>query len=173
MKVEPFGNNSFLIVDALHQYLPFFADYHEKLRSLDSLFYSFHGGLGFNFLGLWAYYLSSPLNLIIVLFPKEMLNMVLSHLYIIKIALCGLSAAYYFRSRDKKKAGYEHHCIWNLLCTEQLYCGIQLEYYVAGSHDNASSDPCRNRPADKKSGTEGFTVLPCFSPFSVIFTCLS
>ena len=41
MKVEPFGNNSFLIVDALHQYLPFFADYHEKLRSLDSLFYSF------------------------------------------------------------------------------------------------------------------------------------
>ena len=103
MKVEPFGNNSFLIVDALHQYLPFFADYHEKLRSLDSLFYSFHGGLGFNFLGLWAYYLSSPLNLIIVLFPKEMLNMVLSHLYIIKIALCGLSAAYYFRSRDKKR----------------------------------------------------------------------
>ena len=103
MKVEPFGNNSFLIVDALHQYLPFFADYHEKLRSLDSLFYSFHGGLGFNFLGLWAYYLSSPLNFIIVLFPKEMLNMVLSHLYIIKIALCGLSAAYYFRSRDKKR----------------------------------------------------------------------
>lgn len=40
------------------------------------------------FWGLWAYYLSSPLNLIIVLFPKEMLNMVLSHLYIIKIALC-------------------------------------------------------------------------------------
>ena len=85
MGVQPFGDNSFLIVDALHQYLPFFADYHDKLKSLDNLFYSFHGGLGYNFLGLWAYYLSSPLNLVIVLFPKEMLNMVLSHLYIIKI----------------------------------------------------------------------------------------
>lgn len=103
MGVQPFGDNSFLIVDALHQYLPFFADYHDKLKSLDNLFYSFHGGLGYNFLGLWAYYLSSPLNLVIVLFPKEMLNMVLSHLYIIKIALCGLTAAYYFRSRDKKR----------------------------------------------------------------------
>ena len=39
MKVEPFGNQSFLIVDALHQYLPFFADYQEKLKTADSLFW--------------------------------------------------------------------------------------------------------------------------------------
>lgn len=102
MKVQPFGSESFLIVDALHQYLPFFADYHEKLRSAEGLFYSFHGGLGYNFLGLWAYYLASPLNLIIVLFPKTMLNMVLSHLYIVKIALCCFTGAYYFRKRRGK-----------------------------------------------------------------------
>lgn len=99
MKVEPFGNQSFLIVDALHQYLPFFADYQEKLQSADSLFYSFHGGLGYNFWGLWAYYLASPLNLIIVLCSKETLNMVLSHLFIIKIALCCFTSAFYFRKK--------------------------------------------------------------------------
>ena len=103
MKIEPFGNQSFLIVDALHQYLPFFADYQEKLQSLDSLFYSFHGGLGYNFWGLWAYYLSSPLNLIIVFFQKDMLNMVLSHLYVIKIALCCFTAAFYFYKRRGKE----------------------------------------------------------------------
>ena len=102
MKVEPFGSQSFLIVDALHQYLPFFADYHEKLRSADSFFYSFHAGLGYNFLGLWAYYLASPLNLMIVFFPKTMLNMVLSHLYIVKISLCCFTAAFYFYKRMKK-----------------------------------------------------------------------
>ena len=64
-KIQPFGSESFLIVDALHQYLPFFADYQEKLKSMDSMFYSFHAGLGYNFLGLWAYYLASPLNLVI------------------------------------------------------------------------------------------------------------
>lgn len=102
MKVEPFGSQSFLIVDALHQYLPFFADYQEKLKSLDSLFYSFHGGLGYNFLGLWAYYLASPMNLIIVLCSKETLNLVLSHLFIFKIALCCFTAAFYFRKKRGK-----------------------------------------------------------------------
>lgn len=102
MKIQPFGSNSFMIVDALHQYLPFFSEYQEKLRSADSLFYSFHGGLGYNFLGLWAYYLASPLNFIIILFPKGMLNMVISHLYIIKLALCSLTAAFYFYKRRGK-----------------------------------------------------------------------
>ena len=48
-KIQPFGSESFLIVDALHQYLPFFADYQEKLKHMDSMFYSFHAGLGYNF----------------------------------------------------------------------------------------------------------------------------
>lgn len=102
MKVLPFGSQSFLIVDALHQYLPFFADYQEKLQTAGSIFYSFHGGLGYNFLGLWAYYLASPMNLIIGLFPKTMLNMVLSHLLIVKISLCCFSAAFYFRKKRGK-----------------------------------------------------------------------
>ena len=40
-KIQPFGSGSFLIVDALHQYLPFFADYQEKLKHMDYMFYSF------------------------------------------------------------------------------------------------------------------------------------
>ena len=41
-KIQPFGSESFLIVDALHQYLPFFADYQEKLKrhGFDVLFFS-------------------------------------------------------------------------------------------------------------------------------------
>ena len=101
-KIQPFGSESFLIVDALHQYLPFFADYQEKLKHMDSMFYSFHAGLGYNFLGLWAYYLASPLNLVIALVPKSMLTMVLSHVYILKIALCCFTAAFYFRKRRGK-----------------------------------------------------------------------
>ena len=101
-KIQPFGSESFLIVDALHQYLPFFADYQEKLKSMDSMFYSFHAGLGYNFLGLWAYYLASPLNLVIAFVSKSMLTTVLSHLYILKIALCCFTAAFYFRKRRGK-----------------------------------------------------------------------
>lgn len=101
-KIQPFGSESFLIVDALHQYLPFFADYQEKLKHMDSMFYSFHAGLGYNFLGLWAYYLASPLNLVIALVPKSMLTMILSHIYVLKIALCCFTAAFYFRKHRGK-----------------------------------------------------------------------
>ncbi|HIX67497.1 MAG TPA: YfhO family protein [Candidatus Anaerostipes excrementavium] len=133
MEIQPFGNQSFMIVDALHQYLPFFADYQEKLQSMDRLFYSFHGGLGYNFWGLWAYYLSSPLNLIIVFFQKDMLNMVLSHLYVIKIALCCFTAAFYFYKRRGKETfsmivfgmayGFSSYIVgysWNIMWLEVM-----------------------------------------------------
>lgn len=103
--VEPFGDNSLVIIDGLHQYMPFFAEYQEKLRNFDSFFYSWNGGLGYNFLSLWSYYLSSPLNLIIVLFPKTALNMAVSFLIVLKISLIGLTSASFFISRSHKRIG--------------------------------------------------------------------
>lgn len=74
MGYAPFGNNSFLTNDAIHQYYPFMGQYRERLLEGQSLQYSFGGGMGFNFLSLWSYYLSSPLNLIILLFPADGLD---------------------------------------------------------------------------------------------------
>ena len=68
-QVFPFGDHGVLIIDSLHQYLPFFTEFHEKLEQGSSLRYSFGGGLGFNFWATYAYYLASPLNFLIVLFP--------------------------------------------------------------------------------------------------------
>ena len=31
--IWPFGDGTVLIIDSLHQYLPFYTDFHEKLRS--------------------------------------------------------------------------------------------------------------------------------------------
>lgn len=44
--VFPFGDHGVLIIDSLHQYLPFFTDFHDKLAASESLLYSFGGGLG-------------------------------------------------------------------------------------------------------------------------------
>lgn len=101
--VEPFGDRSLAIIDGLHQYMPFWGEYHEKLRSMDSFFYSWNGGLGHNFLSLWAYYLSSPLNLLLVLFPKTALPMAFSWLLVLKIALIGLTTGAFLISRSNKK----------------------------------------------------------------------
>ena len=101
-KVVPFGDESLSIIDGLHQYMPFFAEYHEKIRNLDSFYYSWNGGLGYNFISLWAYYLSSPLNLLLVLLPKTALPMGFSWLLVLKISLTGLTTAAFFIHRSNK-----------------------------------------------------------------------
>ncbi len=103
-KSRPFGENSFMIVDALHQYLPFFSNYQQKLQSLDSLFYSWQGGLGYNFYSLWAYYLSSPLNFIVALVPKLTMISVLNWLIAVKFALCSLTGFIYFTHKEGKQS---------------------------------------------------------------------
>ncbi len=69
--VWPFGDGTILKVDCLHQYLPFFTDFQRKIRSGDSLFYSFSGGLGYDFWSTYAYYLASPLNWLMALIPTS------------------------------------------------------------------------------------------------------
>lgn len=101
-EVEPFGDKSLVIIDGLHQYMPFFSELYEKLKNGDSLFYSWNGGLGYNFITLWAYYLSSPLNLLILFGKKASLNMIVSWIIVLKISLTGLTAAIYFVSRSHK-----------------------------------------------------------------------
>ncbi|HCO30127.1 MAG TPA: hypothetical protein DIT54_12300, partial [Lachnospiraceae bacterium] len=48
-EVEPFGDRSLVIIDGLHQYMPFFSEYQNKLQNGESLFYSWNSGLGVNF----------------------------------------------------------------------------------------------------------------------------
>lgn len=100
--VEPFGDKSLAIIDGLHQYMPFFAEYHEKVRNLDSFFYSWNGGLGYNFLSLWSYYLASPLNLLMLFFPKTMLNAAFSWILVLKIGLLGLTTGTYLIHKSHK-----------------------------------------------------------------------
>ncbi len=101
-QVQPFGDNSSMIIDGLHQYMPFFSILYDKLKGAESLFYTFRAGLGINFLSLFAYYLSSPFNFIILLFQKVQLNMAVSLLITIKIALSGLTAGIYFSTKTKR-----------------------------------------------------------------------
>ena len=69
--VYPFGDNCILHVDMYHQYCPFFTEFLNKLRTGGSLQYSWNLGLGYDFVSLYAYYLASPLNFLIVLCPKQ------------------------------------------------------------------------------------------------------
>ena len=101
-EVGPFGGKCLVVVDGVHQYLPFFSEYQEKLQHFGSMQYTFDVGLGNNFLSLWSYYLSSPFNLIIILCAKSQLPMALNIIISIKIVLSSLCFAYFLMHAGRK-----------------------------------------------------------------------
>ncbi len=101
--VYPFGDHGVLIIDSLHQYLPFFTDFHEKLAENASLMYSFGGGFGYNLWATYAYYLASPLNLLITLVSMEHVMDFMAYIILLKIALSGAAFAWYLSGKGSKE----------------------------------------------------------------------
>ncbi len=86
---EPFGKYSMLYSDMYHQYYPFFVAFRSAIRSGEGLMYTWSVGLGMDYLGLIAYYLASPLNLLSVLVPERWLLEFFSLLVPVKLGLAG------------------------------------------------------------------------------------
>ena len=97
--IFPFGQESFLRTDMYHQYAPFFSEFQYKLRNGGSLLYSWDIGLGVNFAALYAYYLASPMNWLVVLCPKNLIIEFMTYMIVLKIGLSGLTFAWYLKKR--------------------------------------------------------------------------
>ena len=98
-KVAPFGDRSFTLVDSIHQYVPFFSDYQTKLKTGESLLFTWDVGLGQNFLSLLLYYMASPLNLIMVFVARENIIAVFSLLVSLKIVISAGTFSYFLSRR--------------------------------------------------------------------------
>ncbi len=99
---EPFGSVSMLYSDMYHQYYPFFVAFRKALLSGDSLLYSWNVGMGMDYLGLIAYYLASPLNLLSVFVPEEFLLEYFSLLSPIKLGFASLFFAIFLKKTFSK-----------------------------------------------------------------------
>lgn len=113
-QIYPFGERSFLHIDMYHQYFPFLVEFYHKLKNGESLFYSWHTGIGSNFLALYVYYLASPSNWLCVLVPERFLMEFLSYMVVIKIGLCGLTFTCYIRKHFQSDS-------WAILCFSLFY----------------------------------------------------
>lgn len=102
-KIVPFGNNSITLVDSVHQYLPFYSEYRDKLINEGSLFYTWNIAMGSNFVSLSAYYLSSPFNYLFLLFGKENIALVSCVIILLKVSLSSVTMAYFISHKDNKK----------------------------------------------------------------------
>lgn len=129
MGIYPAGENQIAVIDMYHQYVPFLGELQSKLQSGGSLFYTWNGAGGSNFWNLLAYYGASPLNLILVLFPKKFLMEWVTLILLLKIGLAGSTMAVYLRAivweKDKRSADI------SLVGFATLYalCSYVMAYY--------------------------------------------
>lgn len=90
----PWGDKTVLMVDMSSQYVDFFC----ALKSGD-LFFSWAKALGSGYIGVFSYYVSSPLSFLTLLVPNEYMPVGLMFLTVLKIALAGLSFAVFAQRR--------------------------------------------------------------------------
>lgn len=96
-----FTKNVFFASDMNDQYFPLFSYLKDVVTGKQSIFYSFSKGLGGSMIGTFAYYLSSPLNLITCIFPKSMLNITMLIVVLVKIGLSGFTMSIYLKDKLK------------------------------------------------------------------------
>ena len=95
--VFPFGSESVLVLDLNAQYVYFFNALRDFVYGEGSLLYSFVRAMGGEFMGIYAYYIASPLSYIVCLFPKSAIPEALWLIFMIKSGLCGLCFGFFLQ----------------------------------------------------------------------------
>ena len=99
----PFGDGCVLVLDLNGQYVWFFEALRNFFKGDADLLYSFSRALGGEFLGIYAYYLASPLSFLLCFFPQDRMLEGLLVLFLIKTALCGGTFGYYMHRTMKDR----------------------------------------------------------------------
>lgn len=101
LKVYPFGENTYLPVDAFGQYVNFLQYFRNVFLEDGSIIYSLSKSIGGEMYGLFAYYLISPFNFITLFFQKGNMTFVFDIILILKVATSSLTFTYYLNRRKK------------------------------------------------------------------------
>ncbi len=129
--ITPFGSGSLIIGDLEWQFVPFVNEFCEKLKTGNSLMYSWYRGMGHDFIGEIAYYLASPLNLIFLFFNTKTLPTAITLLISIKSSLCGLTMFTYLNIHFKNSNNHISNKVImvSFACCYAL-CSYFLSYYM-------------------------------------------
>lgn len=98
--VYPFGEESVLSLDLNGQYVYYYDYMYDVLAGKESIFYSWCRNLSGEFMGIIGYYLGSPFNFLVWIFPRTMITEGLLTMMVCKVGAIGLCMSVYL-SRGK------------------------------------------------------------------------
>ncbi len=151
-EIFPFGDKYYMRSDMYHQYGPFFSEMWHKMRNGESLLYSWDNGMGTNFISLMAYYLASPANWIIALFPQKYIVEVMNAIIILKLSFSSVTLSHYIIKHFNTKkctialfgmfyalSGYVAAYSWNIMW---LDCILLLPLIMLGLERLVKENKC-------------------------------
>ena len=100
--VYPAGDRSVLALDLNAQYVYYYDYMYDVFAGKESLFYTWSRTFSGEFFGIFAYYLASPFNFIVWLFPRSAITEGLLTMLLAKAAAGGFCASLFL----KKRRGY-------------------------------------------------------------------
>lgn len=100
--IYPFGNNTVLTGDLYTQVSALFYHLWDTIRGGGSLLVDYTSGAGESFFGIFAYYLVSPINLIVLLFKRNDIYLAISLVVALKIILSSITCLYSLKYIFKK-----------------------------------------------------------------------
>lgn len=106
--LAPWGDKTVLVSDMSSQYVEFFC----ALKN-GELFFSWSKALGTSYIGVFSYYVSSPLSVLTLLVPNEAMPLGLMFLIVLKIGLSGLTFCLFARSRFP---GHDGAALFGAVC---------------------------------------------------------
>ncbi|MBR4112130.1 MAG: YfhO family protein [Ruminiclostridium sp.] len=93
--VYPFGSESVLSLDLNGQYVYYYDYMYDVFAGEESVFYSWSRNLSGEFMGIVGYYLGSPFNFLVWMFPRHMITEGLLTMMVTKVGAIGLCTAIY------------------------------------------------------------------------------
>ncbi|MCR4779698.1 MAG: YfhO family protein [Ruminiclostridium sp.] len=93
--VFPCGERSVLSLDLNGQYVYYYDHMYDVLAGKESIFYSWNRNLSGEFMGIIGYYLASPFNILVWMWPRECITEGLLTMMVTKVGAIGLCTAVY------------------------------------------------------------------------------
>ena len=121
----PFGDGAVAWCDLRQQSVPLLMDLKDILSGKDSLFFNMHNAGGMSLYGVFFFFLSSPINLLVAFVEKENIMLFANILIIIKLCISALTMQIYLRHCHKGLGAPEGI----LLSVSYALCGYGMLFY--------------------------------------------
>ncbi|WP_338450373.1 YfhO family protein [Niallia oryzisoli] len=102
LNIAPFGENSIWYIDLPAQLTMFYNHLYDVLQGSASPIYTWNYGMGTSFWATICYYLSSPLSILILLFPRSFIPYSILIIWLIKIGLSSICMSYLLKKQFTK-----------------------------------------------------------------------